>query len=133
MIFTSSWNRRIRAKLPAKQLPTGAADAAAVRDDAALVSELTQVLTDRTFRRRGSRAALLPAPSRVGEDRREAEAAFADVRVSRPRALTDEDLAEAVDRFERLEREVSGARLAVQAVADALALEIGRRLSDGGR
>lgn len=59
--------------------------------------------------------------------RRAAEVAAADVRLSDPSGLPDEELAAAHRRLQQMEADVSGVRHEVQAVADAVADELTRR------
>jgi len=69
-------------------------------------------------------------PTRVGEHRREAERAVADVGGS-DLEMTDERLSESIGRLSEIEARVSRSRRKVQAVMDTLADEIARRYQHG--
>ncbi|WP_143028871.1 aerial mycelium formation protein [Quadrisphaera sp. DSM 44207] len=97
------------------------------RSDEELAEALARILADDTRSTRGSGRFLSAQPSRVGEHRREAELAVADVRLSAPAQLDDADLADAVTHLRELERRVSGLRRRVQDVEAALTLELTRR------
>jgi hypothetical protein len=100
----------------------------AARTDAELVELLTRVLTDETRTTRGSGRHLSVEPSRVGEHRREAELAAADVRTSSPAHLGDADLEATITRLRHLEKQASSTRRQVQAVEQQLTDELTRRL-----
>lgn len=100
----------------------------AVRSDAELVEALSRVLADSSRSTRGSGRFLNVEPSRVGEHRREAELAAADVRTSAPSQLDDAALEAATARLRDLERRVSTTRRQVQAVEQQLTDELTRRL-----
>lgn len=100
----------------------------AARSDVQLVEELTRALTDDARSTRGSGRHLTLQPSRVGEHRREAELAVADVRTSGPDQLGDAELVEATSRLRDMERRVSTTRRQVQAVEQRLTDEVTRRL-----
>lgn len=125
----------LRAELARR---AGDADAPATpvpgsRSDADIVAALTKVLTDERPPGAGKftgRTAGL-TPSRVGEHRREAEAAAADVRHSDLASLDDAELADAVERLSELERRTSTARRSVQRIIDALSAEIAARVETG--
>jgi hypothetical protein len=70
-------------------------------------------------------------PSRVGEHRREAERAVADVGSSDLAAMSDAVLAEAIEHLSDIETRVSRTRRSVQAVVDTLTEEIARRYATG--
>ena len=70
-------------------------------------------------------------PSRVGEHRRAAEAVVADPHISDGTHLSDEELAEAIERIAGLEQQVSLNRQRVQHVSDALTEEVARRYREG--
>ena len=78
---------------------------------------------------RGSGRHLGTDPSRLGEYRRTAERLAGTVAFSDPAALSDEALAAAVQRLRAQEAEVSDLRRKVQAVADVLHEEMGRRMA----
>jgi hypothetical protein len=103
------------------------------RSDADIVAALTKVLTDERPPGPGKftgRTAGL-TPSRVGEHRREAEAAAADVRHSDLSGLDDAELADAVAKLGDLERRTSTSRRSVQGIVDALSAEIAARVETG--
>ena len=101
------------------------------RSTAELVAELSAVLADPPTGSHGMGRHGLSEPSRVGEHRRRAEAAVADPSISDPEALSDDQLASAVERLDALAREVGEQRTAVQQVMDALSEEVGRRYREG--
>ena len=70
-------------------------------------------------------------PSRADEHRRYVEALVADVDLSDVAARTDEELAGALETFEREEKELSDKRRRIFAVLDACSAEITRRYRDG--
>ncbi|GAB2694668.1 RsiG family protein [Thalassiella azotivora] len=101
-----------------------------VHDDAQLVKVLARVLAGRP----GEGAAVTRdagTPGGESERRRAAECAVADLRLSDPSHLGDDELAAAVSRLERLEHDVSVTRHRVQQVADAAAAELARRVESG--
>jgi hypothetical protein len=70
-------------------------------------------------------------PTRVGEHRREAERAVADVGSSDLAGLSDTALAEAIEHLGDIERRISRTRRSVQVVVDTLTEEIARRYAMG--
>jgi hypothetical protein len=70
-------------------------------------------------------------PSRVGEHRRAAEMVVADPHISDGAQLSDDELADAIDRISTLEQDVSLSRQRVQQVSDALTEEVARRFREG--
>jgi hypothetical protein len=98
------------------------------RSDAELVEALSRILADDHRATRGSGRYLTTEPSRVGEHRREAELAVADVRLSAASELDDRALGEAIAHLRELERRVSGLRRRVQDVEGALTVELTRRI-----
>jgi hypothetical protein len=70
-------------------------------------------------------------PSRVGEHRRAAEMVVADPHISDGAQLSDDELADAIDRISALEQDVSLSRQRVQQVTDALTEEVARRFREG--
>ena len=107
--------------------------AAMPRSDAAIVAALGRILADPPSEGRPlsqSRHALA-MPTRVGEHRREAERAVADVGGSDPRGLDEVALAEAVANLADIESRISRSRRQVQAVVDLLTEEIARRYQAG--
>jgi hypothetical protein len=102
------------------------------RSDAEIVAALSRILGDEQRQTRGlGRHVSGATPSRVGEHRREAERAVADVGGSDPRALSDVQLAEAVANLADIEARVSRSRRQVQSVVDLLTEEIARRYQAG--
>jgi anti-sigma-K factor RsiG len=103
--------------------------AAMPRSDAAIVAALGRILADPPSDGRpvtqGRHA--LAMPTRVGEHRREAERAVADVGGSDLDALADADLDAAIDRLAAIEARVSRSRRSVHAVVDTLTDEVARR------
>jgi DNA-binding transcriptional ArsR family regulator len=104
----------------------------APRTDNQIVSDLARILScgPRVNHGMGRYLGNLE-PSRVGEHRREAERAVADVGGSDLAALTDQGLAEAIERLGDIEVRVSRTRRSVQLVVDLLTEEIARRYSTG--
>jgi hypothetical protein len=70
-------------------------------------------------------------PSRVGEHRRAAELIVADPHISDGTHLSDDELADAIDRIAGLEQQLSLNRQRVQHVSDALTQEVARRFREG--
>jgi hypothetical protein len=103
------------------------------RSDEALVRDLVAAMTTDEAPRRdhGLGRHMDVEPSRVGEHRRAAELVVADPRVSDTDNLSDEQLADAVERVSGLEQQVSLNRQRVQQVSDALTEEVSRRFRDG--
>lgn len=102
------------------------------RTDVEIVAALSRVLADDQRQTRGlGRHVSTSAPSRVGEHRREAERAVADVGGSDLSALTDVQLAEAISSLADIEARISRSRRQVQAVVDLLTEEIARRYQAG--
>jgi hypothetical protein len=97
------------------------------RTDAAIVEALKRILADDRPPARGSGRHLTTTPSRVGEHRREAERAVADVGGSDLKALDDLDLDDAIERLTEIEARVSRSRRQVQNVVDTITAEIARR------
>lgn len=102
-----------------------------VRSDAELAEDLALALADGPRDDHGLGRHISVDPSRVGEHRRRAEQAVADVSASDPSALDDEALAAAISQLADLEHEVSETRHQVQRVMDALTAEVGRRYASG--
>jgi hypothetical protein len=101
------------------------------RSDEEIVRDLVAAMSDDSPRRdHGLGRHLDIEPSRVGEHRRAAELAVADPRYDGP-SLSDDDLAEAIDRIAGLEQQVSLNRQRVQQVTDALTDEVARRFREG--
>jgi hypothetical protein len=70
-------------------------------------------------------------PTRIGEHRREAERAVADVGGSDLAALEELELLEAIERLVSIEARVSRTRREVQRVVDTLTQEVARRYMSG--
>jgi hypothetical protein len=102
-----------------------------VRSDQELADELSSALADGPRDDYGLGRHLHVDPSRVGEHRRRAEQAVADVSASDPSELDDGALAEAIAHLAELEHEVSETRHQVQRVMDRLTAELGRRYASG--
>jgi RsiG-like len=102
------------------------------RTDLEIVGALARILADgpRTDHGMGRYLGKLE-PTRVGEHRREAERAVADVGASDLAALSDTALAEAVAHLGDIETRISRTRRSVQIVVDALTEEIARRYATG--
>lgn len=97
-----------------------------------LVDRLTAALADDTPRSTtGSGRHQETDPSRLGEYRRSPERLAGHVAFSDPVSLSDDALSAALTRLRQQEEEVSGLRRRVQAVADLLHSELGRRVADG--
>ncbi len=101
------------------------------RSDQEIVDTLAHILADEPRSDRGLGRFLGAEPSRVGEHRREAERAVADVSDSDPTGLSSEELAAAIQRLAVIEARVSRVRHDVQAVVDTLTEEIARRYTKG--
>ncbi len=97
------------------------------RTDAEIVDALKRILTDRPQEESAPPRHLSLEPSRVGEHRREAERAVADLGGSDLGALDDTALAEAIADLSTIEGRVSRARRQVQIVVDTLTDEVARR------
>jgi hypothetical protein len=97
------------------------------RDDAAIVEALKRILGDEKRTDHGLGRHLTSSPSRVGEHRREAERAVADVGGSDLQAMNERQLAEAIDHLCEIESRLSRSRRSVQQVVDALTAEVARR------
>ena len=109
------------------------APAPGTRGAAAIVEALKRILADDNRTDRGLGRHITATPSRVGEHRREAERAVADVGGSDLTGMDDTTLADAVSRLEDVERRVSRSRRQVQHVVDELTAEIARRYKVGHR
>jgi len=103
------------------------------RSDEELARALGKILSDGggTRTSNGLGRHLSATPSRLGEHRREAERAVADIAGSDPTHLTDEQLDLALTNLGVLEGKVSQTRRTVQQVADLLGAEIARRYQAG--
>ena len=93
-----------------------------------LVEQLADALADRTRGPSRGEAPLVPIPDdEIALARRRIEKLAADISLSDPGALTDEQLEEALVRLGDEEREVSATRARVFAAHDALQGEVKRR------
>lgn len=102
------------------------------RSDQDLARDLSVALADENPRSdHGLGRHLNVDPSRVGEHRRAAEQAVADVRGGDPSVLGDDELAAAVARLRQIEHAVSESRHRVHDVMDILTAEVTRRYRDG--
>jgi hypothetical protein len=102
------------------------------RSDVEIVAALSRILGDENRQTRGmGRHVSSSTPSRIGEHRREAERAVADVGGSDLGSLDDVQLAEAVANLADIESRVSRSRRQVQGVVDVLTEEIARRYAAG--
>jgi hypothetical protein len=99
--------------------------------DAEIVGALSRILGAETRADHGLGRYLGSRPSRIGEHRREAERAVADVGGSDLAALDDLQLQEAVDRLVSIEGRVSRTRREVHRVVDTLTQEVARRYMSG--
>lgn len=99
--------------------------------DLAIVEALKEILTDERPVDRGLGRHLTGTPSRVGEHRREAERAVADVGGSDLAGMDDHGLADAIDHLREIEARVSRSRRSVQVVVDTLTEEVARRYRVG--
>jgi hypothetical protein len=97
------------------------------RSDEAIVEALKRILSDAPRPDRGGGRHLALTPSRVGEHRREAERAVADVGSSDLASIGDAELDEAIMHLTDIEVRVSRSRRQVQIVVDALTEEVARR------
>ncbi len=102
------------------------------RTDEEMAKALSLVLADEPRQDHGLGRHTVAAPSRIGEHRREAERAVADVGGSGLDDLTDQELSAALGRLGDIEARVSRVRREVQGVVDALTAEIARRYAAGG-
>ena len=102
------------------------------RSDVEIVAALSRILADERRQTRGlGRHVSSSTPSRIGEHRREAERAVADVGGSDLAALDDVQLAEAIANLADIEARVSRSRRQVQGVVDLLTEELARRYAAG--
>jgi hypothetical protein len=102
------------------------------RTDVEIVAALSRVLADDQRQTRGlGRHVSASTPSRIGEHRREAERAVADLGGSDLGALTDAQLAGAISHLADIEARISRSRRQVQSVVDLLTEEIARRYQAG--
>ena len=100
-------------------------------DDAEIAASLSAVMADGPRADHGLGRHLSVDPSRVGEHRRAAEQAVADVGASDPSALDPDALTTAIEHLRAVERDVSDVRHRVQAVMDLMTAEVARRYKEG--
>ncbi len=119
--------------LRAEQEQRGRPDAPGhgTRTDAELARDLSSALADSPRNDHGLGRHITTDPSRVGEHRRSAEQAVADVGASDPSELTDDAIVAAVEHLVAIEQQVSDSRHKVQAVMDLLTTEVARRYREG--
>jgi hypothetical protein len=112
-----------------EQRRRGVGPLAAQGGDVAIVEALKRILCDSPQPDPGpaARRHVAATPTRVGEHRREAERAVADVGGSDLAALSDGDLTAALSRLAEIESRVSRSRRSVHAVVDTLTDEVARR------
>lgn len=121
----------LRAEREAREQGVGSAPAGTTSDDE-LVGRLSRILADRPRESHGlGRHFARLRPSRIGENRREAERAVADVHGSDLAHLSDAELLGALEHLEDVERRVSRSRRDVQRVVDSLTAELARRYQSG--
>ena len=102
------------------------------RSDADLARDLAGVLADDGPRaNHGLGRHLGVDPSRVGEHRRAAEQAVADLEVSDPSSQDADLIARGIEQLAAIERDVSASRHRVQLVMDVLTAEVARRYRTG--
>ena len=97
------------------------------RSDEAIAEALKRILGNERRSDHGLGRHLTSNPSRVGEHRREAERAVADVGGSDLASLDDDQLDAAITGLSQIEARVSRSRRDVQQVVDALTAEVARR------
>ena len=102
-----------------------------LRSDQELASDLASAMADGPRDDHGLGRHISVDPSRVGEHRRRAEQAVADVSASDPSELDDAALLAAISQLADVEHDVSETRHQVQRVMDALTAELGRRYASG--
>lgn len=119
----------LRAEFAARQ---GAGPLASQpRTDAEIAGALSLILGSDRRQDHGLGRYLGSQPSRVGEHRREAERAVADVGGSDLAGMRDDDLEAAISRLLEIESRVSRTRREVQRVVDTLTEEVARRYMSG--
>lgn len=101
------------------------------RTDGEIAEALSWILADDRRADRGFGRHMSGQPSRVGEHRREAERAVADLGGSDLGAMDDAQLAAAIDELGDIEARVSRSRRQVQGVVDTLTEEVARRYQVG--
>jgi hypothetical protein len=101
------------------------------RTDTEIVGALSRVLGADPRSDHGMGRYLGSQPSRIGEHRREAERAVADVGGSDLAALDGNQLQEAINRLVSIEERVSRTRRSVQHAVDTLTEEVARRYMSG--
>jgi hypothetical protein len=99
--------------------------------DAEIVGALSRILGAESRSDHGMGRYLGAQPTRIGEHRREAERAVADVGGSDLAALEELELLEAIEHLVSIEVKVSRTRREVQRVVDTLTQEVARRYMSG--
>lgn len=102
------------------------------KTDEEIARALALVLADERRQDHGLGRHTVSEPSRIGEHRREAERAVADVAGSATAEMSESDLEAALARLIGIEARVSRVRREVQVVVDTLTAEIARRYAAGG-
>jgi hypothetical protein len=133
-----SYARRLvqgRLDILRAELETRRTDGGVIREprtDVEIVGALSRILADgpRTDHGMGRYLGAVE-PTRVGEHRREAERAVADVGSSDAASMPDAILGEAIDHLGDIEVRLSRTRRSVQIVVDSLTEEIARRYATG--
>ena len=117
----------LRAELERRRGGTGASGP---RVDADLVDELASAMAERSAAAPSRHLVDVEAPDQ-SQRRRAAEVAVADVRLSDPASMADEELERVVDHLDALERRASATRRAVITVLDTFGSEVQRRVVEG--
>lgn len=108
----------------------GGGDVTTVRADADLVGQLASAMAEHAVGAPSRHLVDVEPPDQV-QRRRAAEVAVADVRLSDPRSMKDDELEEVIAHLDALERQASATRKAVITVLDTLSAEVQRRVVEG--
>lgn len=108
----------------------GGTTMSAPRADADLVDELASAMAERPASAPSRHLVDVEPPDQV-QRRRAAEVAVADVRLSDPASMGDDELEQVVVHLDALERQASSTRRAVITVLDTLGSEVQRRVVEG--
>lgn len=117
----------LRAELERRR---GGTVTSGARADAELVDELASAMAERSASA-PSRHLVDVEPPDQAQRRRAAEVAVADVRLSEPASMDDEELEQVVAHLDALEQQASSTRRAVITVLDTLGSEVQRRVVEG--
>ena len=117
--------------LHAQQRALADGTVAGARSDAELAHDLSGVLADGPRDDHGLGRHINVDPSRVGEHRRAAEQAVADLGVSDATSMDADRITAAIEHLTTLENGVSESRHRVQQVMDVLTAEVARRYRTG--